>query len=502
MDILFEQISICAIFGLVAGILIPLATTDRENPVYILITSLIGTTAGLWFAIIWIFLTGGTTLDALMVFSVVIASVVVLILVISKVRELMRYILPHSKNISAVISFAILIALSLFLMISAFPMAGNTFTATADMDSQVYSVQAFRDMLVTSAMVHELSVMNTCGSCAKVPMDMSIRQASVNFPRFTADPGVGNYLGFDITFNVGSSGGSWDAPYVKVAVIHDEDGSGSITENDLIWGIDSMKVVTNSDKWVSHVAYENSQPWYQISVISLSGGEIVFMPIFRVTGMSDVWQNDQGKTFLNTPQHYTSPLDQMSWEKVGNTIYQKEASIQGFASVAKGSSSTISGKLYCSSGIEGTNILWVGAYDMRYQTDPWFSWFGEPLAYKTEIFTVGGGSQDSDGDGVPDSEDNCPNTYNPDQADSDGDGVGDACDTGVDSDGDGVPDTEDNCPNTYNPDQADSDGDGIGDACESGGQPPSIGIDISTYAVASMMTLGCVGAVVWGRKIL
>jgi hypothetical protein len=39
-----------------------------------------------------------------------------------------------------------------------------------------------------------------------------------------------------------------------------------------------------------------------------------------------------------------------------------------------------------------------------------------------------------------------------------------------DSDGDGVPDdfndVQDNCPDTYNPDQADSDGDGVGDACE------------------------------------
>lgn len=36
----------------------------------------------------------------------------------------------------------------------------------------------------------------------------------------------------------------------------------------------------------------------------------------------------------------------------------------------------------------------------------------------------------------------------------------------VDSDGDGVPDAEDNCPNVANADQADADEDGIGDACD------------------------------------
>ena len=36
--------------------------------------------------------------------------------------------------------------------------------------------------------------------------------------------------------------------------------------------------------------------------------------------------------------------------------------------------------------------------------------------------------QDTDGDGIPDEEDNCPDTPNPDQLDSDGDGIGDACD--------------------------------------------------------------------------
>jgi hypothetical protein len=75
---------------------------------------------------------------------------------------------------------------------------------------------------------------------------------------------------------------------------------------------------------------------------------------------------------------------------------------------------------------------------------------------------------DADGDGIADGDDNCPDTYNPDQSDSDGDGIGDACDpvSGIDTDDDGVPDDEDNCPFTPNPNQWDLDGDLVGDVCD------------------------------------
>jgi hypothetical protein len=66
------------------------------------------------------------------------------------------------------------------------------------------------------------------------------------------------------------------------------------------------------------------------------------------------------------------------------------------------------------------------------------------------IETTGAVAADSDGDGIADGVDNCPELPNTLQQDAEGDGVGDACDV---------------CPTIHDPAQADTDGDGRGDAC-------------------------------------
>lgn len=72
---------------------------------------------------------------------------------------------------------------------------------------------------------------------------------------------------------------------------------------------------------------------------------------------------------------------------------------------------------------------------------------------------------DTDGDGVPDSDDNCPDVANPGQEDLDQDALGNACDP--DDDDDDVADQQDNCVSVHNPNQANLDGDLLGDACDS-----------------------------------
>jgi hypothetical protein len=79
---------------------------------------------------------------------------------------------------------------------------------------------------------------------------------------------------------------------------------------------------------------------------------------------------------------------------------------------------------------------------------------------------------DADGDGTNDADDNCPNTFNPDQSDADGDGdVCDNCRTTPnpdqsDADGDGTADACDVCPGAFNAEQADADADRVGDVCD------------------------------------
>ena len=124
----------------------------------------------------------------------------------------------------------------------------------------------------------------------------------------------------------------------------------------------------------------------------------------------------------------------------------------------------------------GDIFLSAGSHSIQLDYFEGYGWkWDPPNTYcASHLFLEWSGPADADGDGVPDSTDNCPTTPNAAQTDTDGDGKGDACDNcpatpnaaQTDTDGDGKGDACDNCPTTPNAAQTDTDGDGKGDACD------------------------------------
>ena len=112
-------------------------------------------------------------------------------------------------------------------------------------------------------------------------------------------------------------------------------------------------------------------------------------------------------------------------------------------------------------------IFEPGPSDITVDTPGAVTWLGEITAPPGAGGGSGGGNPpptDTDGDGVPNSSDNCDAVPNPSQTNTDGDSMGDACDP--DDDNDGVLDGSDNCQTTPNAAQTNTDGDALGDECD------------------------------------
>lgn len=98
---------------------------------------------------------------------------------------------------------------------------------------------------------------------------------------------------------------------------------------------------------------------------------------------------------------------------------------------------------------------------------------------------------DSDGDGIPDESDNCPDDANADQANNDLDSLGDVCDP--DDDNDGLSDLDEIGVYGTNPFLVDTDGDGASDLDEviAGSDP----LDPGSFPTPEVPGLGLVGLI-------
>ncbi|PLX22217.1 hypothetical protein C0584_00495 [Candidatus Parcubacteria bacterium] len=117
----------------------------------------------------------------------------------------------------------------------------------------------------------------------------------------------------------------------------------------------------------------------------------------------------------------------------------------------------------------------------------------ETPVYDLDFFISPYYNIDIDYDGIENTSDNCPYTFNSNQLDSDLDGKGDICDLNnetknyneEDSDKDGIGDSEDNCPYVYNPKQKDLNSDSRGDLCSDDDNDGHVGAEDNCVYVSN-----------------
>jgi uncharacterized delta-60 repeat protein len=296
----------------------------------------------------------------------------------------------------------------------------------------------------------------------------------------------------------GSSGGS--GTFSDFATVkYDSNGNRSSTWPDLADGLNTVGVrryngTANRDDFVQALAVDGSGNVFVTgySVGNTSGFDFITLKYNATGNLSASWPdqgdglNLQGIRRYNGTGNSTDIPNASILDSAGN-LYVTGSS-QGnfgsdFATVKYDNNGNYSSS-WPDQG-DGINVLGVRRYNGPVNGEDASS--ALTLDSSNHLFVVGQSQSntgydvtlikytnvmvDSDGDGIFDSNDNCPEVPNADQTDSDNDGLGDACDACAldpnnDADGDNVCGNVDNCPADSNTDQLDSDGDGVGDVCD------------------------------------
>jgi hypothetical protein len=396
-----SQLVAFTFLGLIVSILISLYFLRGNKPLIAFILCLGGMFAGLLGAMTYIFFTGGLEESPFM-------SLPSLILAFLTCFILMKYFgvkieLKRGKKkpfistpMTTLLIFFILITV---LLLTMFPIETTGLTSTQEV-REPYGLKVSGD----GYMIKDTSVtsITALGQFSDGNIRCTgIELADVAFPHIMADPQPGQYISFTAHFAVASN--SWVAPYVKILVFKDVNANSVLDTGDTIWYTDDYKISTgaspDNSNWRSQVMYSGGSPLLQLNWAT-SGSSPLFMPIFLATNWGTVWMNDANKAFQNTPEGYTSPRDQMSWDYDSNagTIMQKEAGAITFVQVAAGSSVDLTGKLYCAQENTGTNCMIIQAYDANQASNnnPYAT--QTPLASYPKAFTISGGGP---GPGAP-----------------------------------------------------------------------------------------------------
>jgi hypothetical protein len=376
------------LLGLIVALISSLYFLKGEKPTISLVLALGGMLGGLVGAMIWIFATGGLEESAFMSIPSAICALLAVFLLMKffgiSIKETGKRSIP-----APVATMLMFLSLTIVLVLSAAIPVGTT-----GMGGTSENVLDFDDTLRFGTAV-SVNIGEWTSESWEDTVSIDIEHSSVRFPRISADnPNVGEYVEFEVTFSV--FGGEWTQPYVKISPFFDLDGDGLWDPGDdppeELWDPSDYKIALSnsgeSSYWRTNCVWDYSDPAFQFNN-ALIGGVPLIMPVFHLSSWGSVWADEQGETFWNTPEMYTSPRDQMSWLRDNNNnLILQEGDTLVFQSVLASGSSIIRGKFFCDEDKEGTHGVLVQAFDMAQGQDP-FDPFEVPLSQEVKPFTVG-----------------------------------------------------------------------------------------------------------------
>ena len=384
---LLEHMLACALIGLVTSGILVFIVDEGKSKVVMLFMLLFGATFGWIIGMVFIFLTGGLELSVPWLALPVITTVFASTLMLYKFRNIgAMFTRPRTEvsRLSAIFSVVIFFVLIGSLVVLAFPQGYDS-----SYNTQIFSAKDIsreEGTIVPSA--SQLNRFTSVTSTGTIPITFDTAKSSVGFPRIAENPGEGDYLEFQLTFNVGSGGGDWEQPYIGMCVFNDDNGNGQLDSGEGIWNSLHYKGPTESGNWRANCVYDTAgSPVGEIFVVSV-GGDLLLLPSFHASSIT-VWKTDSSYTFPNTPEQYTPPNDMISWEADNGYLTLKEQ-VTTFATVSAGGSVTFKGKIYCPDGSAGNHGLLVRAFDARY-TGP-YTPNEDHLAQHVMTFTVGNGA--------------------------------------------------------------------------------------------------------------
>jgi len=382
---LIEEVMLFGLMGMLTSSIMGYFVTEGKNLKIMFFLMSQGALTGWLAGIMWVFLTGGLHVTLFSLVLPVFISAFFSFLILDRVPA-------HSLGDrfvgkkTATIALVSLFALCFLVAYSSVPVIYKS-----QVNTQEFSVTTL-DWQPGETVIAKTFLPTTPQSYISSPMTIKASQSSVAlFGTMSENPVKGSYHNFEISF---TSDAPWTQPYVKIAIYEDKDNNGLLSAGDVLWSDADYKLSTTNSLWRANCLWETcsscgNEMQARYGMFSLNGK---ILPIFHAQKISQV-RDETNVRFMNTPEGFTPQNDMLTWEDG----VSKET-IDTYASISPGETTTIQGRAYCGPEHSGNNIIVAQAY-CACNADPFGD--GVPIQEKTIPFTVTQVSTESTVMGIP-----------------------------------------------------------------------------------------------------